>query len=78
MTADYYTYYYYPTHTRTSPWLIGLLAGAVFYELRDKKLEIKWVREKLKKLTNDRNSKYLCEIIKYVDIYILMNNSNKY
>ncbi|KAI4463970.1 o-acyltransferase [Holotrichia oblita] len=36
----YYTYYYYPTHTRLSPWLIGVFTGAILHVYKDKKLAI--------------------------------------
>ncbi|KAK9753368.1 Acyltransferase family [Popillia japonica] len=36
----YYIYYYYPTHTRMSPWLIGVFTGAILHVYKDKKLTI--------------------------------------
>ncbi|KRT82710.1 Acyltransferase, partial [Oryctes borbonicus] len=39
-TEDYYKYYYYPTHTRLSPWLIGTLTGAILHVYKDAKLTI--------------------------------------
>ncbi|GJQ77358.1 hypothetical protein Trydic_g20767 [Trypoxylus dichotomus] len=40
LTEKYYDYYYYPTHTRLSPWLIGTFAGAILHVYKNAKLTI--------------------------------------
>lgn len=41
LSDAYYVYYYYPTHTRLSAWLIGVYTGAIMHALRNFKLTMR-------------------------------------
>lgn len=42
-TQDYYDYYYYVSHTRLAPWLIGILLGVFMIQNENRNFKINWV-----------------------------------